>query len=71
MVSRVRLETLDALDAEPSLARYHLLPSVRGDLLLRLGRDAEARSQFRRAAELCDNEPERKLLLSRATDDAT
>jgi RNA polymerase sigma factor (sigma-70 family) len=60
------LEILDSLDAEPSLRRYHLLPSVRGDLLARLGREAEARSQFRRAAELCDNEPERELLLSRA-----
>ena len=60
------LELVDSLADEPALRRYHLLPSVRGDLLARLGRLAEAHEEFVRAAELCDNEPERELLLSRA-----
>jgi RNA polymerase sigma factor (sigma-70 family) len=60
------LELVDALADEPALRAYHLLPSVRGDLLVRLGRPAEAREEFRRAADLCDNGPERELLLSRA-----
>ncbi len=60
------LELVDALAGEPALRGYHLLPSVRGDLLLRLGRPAEARDEFVRAADLCDNGPERELLLSRA-----
>ena len=51
------LELVDALADEPALRGYHLLPSVRGDLLLRLGRPAEAREEFVRAADLCDNEP--------------
>ena len=60
------LELVDSLADEPALRGYHLLPSVRGDVLLRLGRPAEARSEFERAADLCDNERERDLLLSRA-----
>ncbi|MCC6319647.1 MAG: RNA polymerase sigma factor [Gemmatimonadaceae bacterium] len=59
------LEIIDALLAEPSLARYHLLPSVRGDLLLKLGRRDEARGEFSRAASLARNERERRLLLDR------
>ncbi|WP_371942832.1 RNA polymerase sigma factor [Actinomadura chokoriensis] len=60
------LELADALVDEPSLRGYHLLPSVRGDLLERLGRRDEARTQFERAAGLTRNEPERKVLLDRA-----
>ncbi|MFO0597863.1 MAG: RNA polymerase sigma factor [Myxococcaceae bacterium] len=60
------LELVDALGAQPSLARYHLLPSVRGDLLAKLGRHDEARAEFRRAAELTSNERERAVLLGRA-----
>ncbi|MFE5594545.1 RNA polymerase sigma factor [Streptomyces sp. NPDC056549] len=60
------LALVDALAAEPALARYHLLPSVRGDLLARLGRTAEARTEFERAAALTRNESERALLLGRA-----
>ena len=60
------LQLLDSLAEEPALRGYHLLPSVRGDVLVRLGRLAEARQEFARAADLCANEPERELLLSRA-----
>ena len=60
------LELVDSLADEPALRGYHLLPSVRGDALMRLGRVAEARNEFERAADLCDNERERELLLSRA-----
>jgi RNA polymerase sigma factor (sigma-70 family) len=60
------LRIVDRLRAEPSLRRYHLLPSVRGDLLARLGRVEEAREEFRRAADLCANNRERELLLARA-----
>ncbi|MGW1601141.1 RNA polymerase sigma factor [Streptomyces eurythermus] len=60
------LELVDALAAEPALRGYHLLPSVRGDLLSRLGRIPEAREEFLRAAELTRNERERALLLRRA-----
>jgi RNA polymerase sigma-70 factor (ECF subfamily) len=60
------LELVDALVAEPALERYHLLPSVRGDLLVKLGRLAEARPEFERAASLTRNERERELLLARA-----
>lgn len=60
------LELVDALATEPALRDYHLLPSVRGDLLARLGRTAEAREEFARAAGLARNERERKLLLARA-----
>jgi RNA polymerase sigma factor (sigma-70 family) len=59
------LELVDALAAEPALEAYHLLPSVRGELLVRLGRDAEARVEFERAASLTRNERERELLLAR------
>ncbi len=61
------LELVDALLSEPSLAHYHLLPSVRGDLLAKLGRVAEARVEFQRAASLTRNARERALLLHRAT----
>ena len=57
---------VDQLRTEPSLQGYHLLPSVRGDLLARLGRAEEARAEFRRAAALTQNERERALLLRRA-----
>jgi RNA polymerase sigma factor (sigma-70 family) len=60
------LELVDALTAEPSLEGYHLLPSVRGDLLAKLGRQDEAREEFERAASLTRNERERALLLGRA-----
>ncbi|MEU0443464.1 sigma-70 family RNA polymerase sigma factor [Streptomyces sp. NPDC006186] len=60
------LEIVDAV--APRLGHYHLLPSVRGDLLLRLGRTAEARAEFERAAGLTANERERNLLLRRARD---
>jgi predicted RNA polymerase sigma factor len=60
------LEIVDALVAEPSLKSYHLLPSVRGDLLFKLGRLSEARAEFERAASLTKNARERKLLLDRA-----
>ncbi|MFJ4191167.1 RNA polymerase sigma factor [Kitasatospora sp. NPDC089509] len=60
------LELVDALAAEPALREYHLLPSVRGDLLARLGRTAQARAEFERAAELTRNERERELLRARA-----
>nr|WP_213089381.1 RNA polymerase sigma factor [Streptomyces flaveus] len=60
------LAIVDALAAEPALRDYHLLPSVRGDLLARLGRTAEARTEFERAAALTRNERERGLLLARA-----
>jgi RNA polymerase sigma factor (sigma-70 family) len=60
------LELIDALGGEPLLSGYHLLPSVRGDLLARLGRDAEARVELERAAGLARNRPERALLLERA-----
>ncbi len=60
------LPIVDALAAEPALTRYHLLPSVRGDLLARLGRVAEARAEFERAAELTRNESERALLREKA-----
>ena len=60
------LEIVDALASEPALKAYHLLPSVRGDLLQKLGRLDEARAEFERAAALTRNERERKLLLDRA-----
>ncbi len=60
------LELADALLAEPSLETYHLLPSVRGDLLEKLGRSGEARAEFERAAGLTRNARERELLLARA-----
>ncbi|MEN3306890.1 MAG: hypothetical protein V7603_3092 [Micromonosporaceae bacterium] len=60
------LDILDALAAEPALRDYHLLPSVRGDLLARVGRTEEARAEFQRAASLTRNARERALLLDRA-----
>ena len=60
------LELVDALVSEPALAGYHLLPSVRGDLLAKLGRHDEARAEFERAASLTRNARERELLLERA-----
>ena len=60
------LEVADALLDEPALKNYHLLPSVRGDFLFKLGRKAEARAEFERAAALTQNERERDLLLTRA-----
>jgi RNA polymerase sigma-70 factor (ECF subfamily) len=60
------LELVDALTAEGSLENYHLLPSVRGDLLQKLGRVKEARAEFERAASLTRNARERQLLLGRA-----
>ncbi len=60
------LALVDALTSEPSLKNYHLLPSVRGDLLAKLGRFDEARAEFERAAALTRNARERELLLERA-----
>ena len=60
------LELVDALTSERSLKAYHLLPSVRGDLLAKLGRVDEARVEFERAASLTRNARERALLLNRA-----
>jgi RNA polymerase sigma-70 factor, ECF subfamily len=60
------LERVDALLGEPALRGYHLLPSVRGDLLLKLGRREEARAELLRAADLARNARERALLLARA-----
>ena len=60
------LEVVDALTSEPSLRSYHLLPSVRGDLLSKLGRLDEARAEFERAASLTRNARERNLLIERA-----
>ncbi|HTO72179.1 MAG TPA: RNA polymerase sigma factor [Gemmatimonadales bacterium] len=63
---QVGLELVDELRAEPSLRQYYLLHAVRGDLLGRLGRHAEARAEFERAAALTRNERERELLTGRA-----
>jgi predicted RNA polymerase sigma factor len=60
------LDLVDALTSEPALQGYHLLPSVRGDFLVRLGRRDEARAEFERAAALTRNARERELLLERA-----
>ena len=60
------LELVDALTSEPSLKSYHLLPSVRGDLLAKLGRFDEARAEFERAASLTRNARERELLLAKS-----
>jgi RNA polymerase sigma-70 factor (ECF subfamily) len=64
------LELGDALVADGTLATYHLLPAVRGDLLAKLGRRDEARAEFQRAAQLTRNERERDVLLARARDSA-
>jgi predicted RNA polymerase sigma factor len=61
------LELVDALLDERALGSYHLLPSVRGDLLTKLGRHTEARAEFERAAALTRNVREKELLLARAT----
>jgi predicted RNA polymerase sigma factor len=60
------LEVVDALRDEPTLQGYHLLPSVRADLLAKLGRTDEARAELKRAADLTRNERERAMLLERA-----
>jgi predicted RNA polymerase sigma factor len=60
------LDLVEALATDPSLDRYHLLPSVRADLLLKLNRPTEARTQFELAASLTQNTRERNLLLTRA-----
>ena len=60
------LELVDALRSEPALRSYHLLPSVRGDLLMKLGRHGEAKPEFDHAASLTRNSRERELLLERS-----
>jgi RNA polymerase sigma factor (sigma-70 family) len=65
---QVGLDIVDTLTNEPSLKNYHLLPSVRGDLLTKLNRHTEARTEFERAASLTRNARERDLLLKRAKD---
>jgi predicted RNA polymerase sigma factor len=60
------LEIVDALRSEPALKGYHLLPAVRGDFLIKLGRFAEARPELERAASLTKNEREREVLLAKA-----
>jgi predicted RNA polymerase sigma factor len=62
------LDLIDDLVGQNVLDGYHLLPSVRGDLLAKLGRSAEAKAEFERAAELTRNDRERALLLDRARD---
>lgn len=62
------LDLVDALLGEEALKAYHLLPSVRGDFLMKLGRHGEAEAEFRRAASLTQNARERSLLLKRADD---
>lgn len=62
------LELVDELAGEPSLKAYHLLPSVRGDLLAKVGRIEEARVELARAAALTANEAERRLLRRRAAE---
>jgi predicted RNA polymerase sigma factor len=62
------LDAVDAIRAEPELAQYHLLPAVRGDLLVRAGRGPEASKEFERAASLTRNERERDLLRQRSID---
>ena len=62
------LELVEALADEPALNSYHLLPSVRGDLLFKLGRHAEATTELERAASMTQNARERGLLLARAAE---
>ena len=62
----VGLELIDAILPSPLLSGYHLLPSVRGDLLAKLGRFEEARAELERAAKLTQNDRERALLVERA-----
>jgi predicted RNA polymerase sigma factor len=59
------LEAIDAVAAEPVLANYHILPSVRADFLLKVGRPGEARAELERAVALASNGAERDLLLRR------
>jgi predicted RNA polymerase sigma factor len=61
------LALVEALAAEPALRRYHLLPSVRGDLLSKLGRHLEAAEAFEQAVALTRNVKERNLMAERAT----
>jgi predicted RNA polymerase sigma factor len=60
------LDVVDALLSEPALQKYHLLPAVRGDFLVKLGRIDEGRAEIERAASLARNERERTMLLERA-----
>jgi predicted RNA polymerase sigma factor len=60
------LELVDALTSEPALQTYHLLPSMRGDLLEKLGRFSEARDAYERAASLAQNARDRTLIVERA-----
>ena len=62
------LSILEPLRHEPALKSYHLLPAARGDMLLRLGRTAEAKAEFKRAAELASHEKDRQLLLARVAE---
>lgn len=62
------LQIVDAITEEGALSEYHLLPSVRGDLLFKLDRFEEARLEFERAAALAKNSRERDLLLARASE---
>jgi predicted RNA polymerase sigma factor len=62
------LAAVEVIGESPELANYHLLPSVRGDLLARLGRDDEAAEQFERAASMTSNQAERAVLIRRATE---
>jgi predicted RNA polymerase sigma factor len=64
------LKIVDTLARDETLASYHLLPAARGDLLFKLGRRAEARAEFERAASLTRNEREREVLLGRASESA-
>ena len=64
------LRLLEPLMEVPSMRNYHLLPSVRGDFLNRLGRHDEARAEFQRAADMTGNARERELLLRRAAGSA-
>jgi len=64
------LEAVDAVASDPALKNYHLLPAVRGDLLVKLGRNAEAKGEFERAASLAQNTREKELMLARAADSA-
>ena len=66
MIPAAGLEVLDALADEKALKNYQWLPSVRGDLLAKMGRHGEAQAEFERAAELAGNARERELLLERA-----
>lgn len=65
------LEIIDALASDPVLANYHLLPSVRGDLLVELGRHEEARREFKKAAALTRNRQERDFLMARSRNEGS